>query len=137
MTKYNMGLEVNNVQIHESLPPQPVMASYNDVNVAKQEQETLINEARQQYNKIILEVKGQAKAKINDAKGYAAQRVNNAKGDEAAFMKQEAEYLKATEITNQRLYLEAMDNILAGAVIKVVDEDLQSILPHLSLDGGR
>jgi membrane protease subunit HflK len=137
MTKYNMGLEVNNVQIHESLPPQPVMASYNDVNVAKQEQETLINEARQQYNKIILEVKGQAKAKINDAKGYAAQRVNNAKGDVAAFMKLEAEYLKAPEITKQRLYLEAMDNILAGAVIKVVDEDLQSILPHLSLDGGR
>ena len=56
--------------------------------------------------------KGEAQKAIETAKGYAAERVNQALGDIAKFEKIYAEYVKAPDITRQRMYLETMSKVL-------------------------
>ena len=52
-TKYAMGISIDQVQLKNINPPQPVQESFNEVNQAQQEKEKLINEARRDYNKVI------------------------------------------------------------------------------------
>src|SRR5258705_7021162 len=52
-TKYAMGTSIDQVQLKNINPPEPVQASFNEVNQAQQEKEKLINEARRDYNKVI------------------------------------------------------------------------------------
>ena len=52
-TKYVMGISIDQVQLKNINPPEPVQVSFNEVNQAQQEKEKLINEARRDYNKVI------------------------------------------------------------------------------------
>ena len=60
LDQYQSGLSIQLVQLQDVLPPKPVSDSFNEVNRAKQEQESVINEARQAYNKEIYKVEGDA-----------------------------------------------------------------------------
>ena len=64
------------------------------------------------YNEAVPKSKGEAQKAIETAKGYAAERVNEAMGDIAKFEKIYAEYVKAPDITKQRMYLETMSKVL-------------------------
>ena len=136
LDSYNSGISIQMVQLQGVLPPSPVADSFNEVNRAKQEQETLINEAKQAYNKDIYKVEGEAEKLINEAEGYAIERVNTALGDAAQFNMLLAEYKKAPQITKDRFFIETMDDILSKTPNKViVDTKLDNVLPLLNLDG--
>ncbi|MBC8213348.1 MAG: FtsH protease activity modulator HflK [Candidatus Marinimicrobia bacterium] len=136
LDKYNTGISIQLVQLQGVHPPEPVADSFNEVNRAKQEQETLINEARQAYNKEIYRAEGEAEKLINEAEGYAIERTNNAKGDVALFKAVLKEYNKAPTITKDRLFLETMNKVLGKIPNKtIIDSKLESILPLLNLDG--
>ena len=60
LDSYKCGVSIQLVQLQGVVPPEPVADSFNEVNRAKQEQETLINEAKQAYNQKIFLVEGQA-----------------------------------------------------------------------------
>jgi membrane protease subunit HflK len=47
-TKYAMGISIDQVQLKNINPPEPVQESFNEVNQAQQEKEKLINEARRE-----------------------------------------------------------------------------------------
>ena len=137
LDKYKSGISIQLVQLQDVHPPTPVADSFNEVNRAKQEQETAVNEARQAYNKEIYQVQGEAQKMLNEAGGYAIERVNNAKGDVAMFAAVLEEYNKAPQITRDRLYLEMMEKVLSKIPDKVVvDAKLESVLPLLNLDHG-
>ena len=137
LDQYKSGISIQLVQLQDVHPPLPVADSFNEVNRAKQEQETAVNEARQAYNKEIYRVQGEAQKMLNEAGGYAIERVNNAQGDVAMFAAVLKEYKKAPQITRDRLYLETMGKVLSNIPDKVVvDAKLESILPLLNLDQG-
>ena len=122
------------VQLQSVLPPGPVSDSFNEVIRAEQEEETLVNEANQAFNKEIYRADGEAKQLINEAKGYAVERKNTASGDVALFELVLAEYKKAPQITRDRYFIEAMNDIYSKAPNKViVDTRLENILPILNL----
>jgi len=136
LDEYKMGISIQLVQLITVQPPDPVFDSFNEVNRAKQEQETAINEASQVYNKEIYRVQGEAERMIQEARGYAVDRINRAQGDAQLFNAVFAEYQKAREVTRQRLYLETMQHILPGVDKKyIVDEDLKGLIPLLNLGG--
>ncbi len=136
MDNYKTGISIQLVQLQDVHPPTPVADSFNEVNRAKQEQETLVNEARQAYNKEIYRVEGEAERLINEANGYAIERVNTAKGDVALFDAVLKEYRKAEQITKDRLYYETMEKVLSNMPNKViVDKKLENVLPLLDLNG--
>ena len=135
LDRYNSGISIQLVQLQDVLPPEPVADSFNEVNRAKQEQESAINEARQAYNKEIYKVEGEAQKMISESEGYAIERVNTAKGDVQLFSSVLKEYKKAPQITKDRLYIENMESILSKIPNKIiVDEKLESILPLLNLN---
>jgi membrane protease subunit HflK len=132
--KYELGLHIELVQLKDVHPPEPVRPSFNDVNEAKQEQETVINKANQQYNKEIYRAQGEAERVIQEARGYAVDRVNTAKGDVAHFNELYKQYLAAPSITRKRLYLETMEKVLQRTKKKnIIDKDLQNVLPLLNI----
>jgi membrane protease subunit HflK len=133
--RYGLGLAIMAVQLKDIHPPQPVQASFNEVNQAQQEKQQAINMANGEYNKAVPRARGEADQRISAAEGYAQKRVNEAKGDAERFNAQLAEYLKAPEVTRQRLYLEAMSDLLPRVDRKVIlDEKSGQLLPLLPLD---
>ena len=132
LDKYKSGVSIQLVQLQGVVPPEPVADSFNEVNRAKQDQETLINEAKQVYNKQIYRIEGEAKKIITEAEGYSIERVNNAKGDVALFESVLKEYLKAPQITRDRLYIETMEHVLSANKNKIiVDKDIEHLVPFL------
>ena len=130
---YNSGVSIQLVQLQGVVPPEPVADSFNEVNRAKQEQETLINEAKQAYNKQIFLIEGEAEKIITEANGYAIERTNQAKGDVALFESILSEYNKAPQITKDRLYLETMEEVLSNNRNKIiVDKDIENQVPFLN-----
>ena len=133
LDKYESGISIQMVQLQGVVPPEPVADSFNEVNRAKQEQETLINEALQEYNKQIYKIEGEAQKIITEAEGYAIQRVNEAKGDANLFNSILKEYQKSPQITKDRLFIEAMEEIYSNNSNKIiVDKDIEHLVPFLN-----
>jgi membrane protease subunit HflK len=133
--KYTMGISIDQVQLKNINPPEPVQESFNEVNQAQQEKEKLINEARRDYNKVIPLAEGEKDQRIREADGYRLKRINEAQGDAARFTALLTEYEKAPEVTRRRIYVETLQDVLPGLRSKIiVDEQTRSILPLLNLD---
>lgn len=134
-TKYAMGISIDQVQLKNINPPQPVQASFNEVNQAQQEKERIINEARREYNRVIPLAVGEKDQRIREADGYRLRRINEAEGDAARFTALLAEYREAPEVTRRRIYIETMQEVLPEIGSKIiVDGSTASILPLLNLD---
>jgi len=134
--QYGLGISVMQVQLRDVHPPRNVQASFNEVNQAQQEKEQMINVANGEYNKAVPRARGEADQKIRAAEGYALGRVNQAQGDADRFDALLAAYLKAPEVTRERMFLETMTEILPQFERKVIiDENASQLLPLLNLDG--
>jgi membrane protease subunit HflK len=134
VSKYGMGLSINQVQLKDVNPPKPVQPSFNEVNQAQQQREEMINVANGEYNKVVPRAAGEAEQKIQEAEGYALKRVNEAEGDVAKFNAVLEEYIKAPEVTKRRLYLETMRNVIPRLGTKVIlDKEATQVLPLLQL----
>ncbi|HVT58370.1 MAG TPA: FtsH protease activity modulator HflK [Thermoanaerobaculia bacterium] len=131
---YRCGIDVKLVQLQDVHPPEPVKDSFEEVNRALQEMERSINEALQERNKILFRVEGEAKQRIAQAEGTRIERINRALGDAKRFDLLLAEYRKAPMVTRQRLYLEAMQEVLpATGHLVIVDDAVKGLLPLFNL----
>ena len=129
-------MEINPI-LQNVLAPPPVQASFNEVNQAQQERETMINQANGEYNKEVPRSRGVADQKIQAAEGYALKRVNEALGDVSRFSAQLKEFEKASSITRSRLYLETLKDVIPQMGKKIIiDEDASQVLPLLQLQTG-
>lgn len=135
LKEYKTGIKITAVKFQNVFPPAEVQPAFHEVNAAKQEQEKLINEARKLYNQIIPEAYGKAKKTITIAEGYAIERINNAKGNAQRFIAMQKEYSKAPQVTQKRLYLETMKEIM-GKVdqVYIFDPKAKSLVPLFNLD---
>lgn len=132
--RYHLGVSVNQVQLKNVDPPQPVQPSFNEVNRAQQDRENAINLANGEYNKAVPRARGEADQSIRAAEGYRFKRINEAEGDAAAFTAVLEQYVKAPEVTRTRIYLETLGDVLPEAKQGIiVDESVQQILPMLPL----
>lgn len=130
--RYNLGVSINQVQLKNVNPPVPVQPSFNEVNRAQQDKENAINIANGEYNKAVPRARGEADQAIRAAEGYRFKRINEAEGDVAAFNQVLAQYLKAPEVTRDRIYLETLGEVLPQARQQIiVDDTVQQILPML------
>jgi membrane protease subunit HflK len=136
LDSYEVGIQIETVNLKDVNPPDPVKPSFNEVNEAKQEKERLINDAWSEYNKAIPAAEGEAERVIRDAEGYALARVNRSQGDAERFTAVWREYSRAKDVTKRRLYLETMSEILPNIPEKfIVDPELKNLIPLLQLGG--
>ena len=134
LDRLESGVNVLTLQLLDINPPEQVKPAFNEVNIADQDMKRLVNEAEETYNRVIPKARGSAKQIVEEARGYAVERTNRANGETNRFKAIVKEYEGAEEVTRQRLYLEAMQEILPQVEqVYVVDGSQQNILPLLDL----
>jgi membrane protease subunit HflK len=132
--EYETGIVIEQVVLQNVNPPDQVKDSFNEVNRAQQERETLISQAQAQYNQVVPRASGEAQKRIETAEGYALDRVNRAEGDASRFESLYIAYRAAPEVTRRRMYLETMGRILPRIGRKIIiDDDLEGLVPLLNL----
>ena len=114
LDKYETGVHVVAVQLQDVSPPKQVIDAFKDVASAKEDKNRMINEAEGYRNDIIPKARGEAQAMIREAEGFRESRIKRAEGDVAKFKAILKEYSKSKDVTRERLYLEAMEEILPG-----------------------
>ena len=136
LDRYKVGVEVVGINLQQGgvRPPEQVQASFDDVLKAGQERERAKNEAEAYANDVIPRAVGSASRLKEEAAAYKARIVAQAQGDAQRFRSVLAEYQKAPQVTRDRMYLDAMQQIY-GNVTKVLVESRQgSNLLYLPLD---
>src|SRR3974377_2378559 len=121
-TKYAMGISIDQVQLKNINPPEPVQASFNEVKQVNRKREKLNNEAPRDYNKVIPLAEGEKDQRIREADGYRLKRINEAEGDVARFSALLAEYIKAPIVTRRRTYIEPLQDVMPGIASTIMFE---------------
>lgn len=127
LNEYDVGITVLNVLLQEVVPPDPVIAAFDDVNNAKQDKERYINEAYKYANNLIPAVEGEAKKIVLEAEAYAEQKILQATGEVQRFLSILNEYKNAPKVTETRLKVETLEQVLPKAKTIIVLDDSQKI----------
>ena len=134
---FECGIEIVTVKLQSTAPPEEVKDAFQEVNRARQNKERVVNEAEGERNSQIPAARGKKDQTISEAKGYSARIKMTTEGKIKAFLDQLSEYEKAPEVTRTRLYLETMEEVLAGVDQKtIIDDSMTGVLPLLNLDQG-
>jgi membrane protease subunit HflK len=127
LDEYRTGLYIINVNLQEVNPPKEVAQAFRDVASAKEEREEKINKAQGYWNAVIPEARGKAHKMISDAEGYRQEVINRASGDAEKFSVMLTEYQRAKGVTEDRLYLESIEKVLAKAKKFVIDSKKEKV----------
>jgi len=125
---YQTGINVVGVQLQDVKAPEEVQDAFQDVLRARQERDTKENQALAYKNDVVPRSRGEAERILNDSEAFKAVRIDVASGEAARFNSILEEYRAAEEVTRQRLYLEAMEQILPGITKIVLSPDAQTVL---------
>jgi membrane protease subunit HflK len=123
METYNTGIRIREVKLLNVRPPVQVQDAFDDVVRAQENKQQVIREAEAYLADIVPRARGDAARLKEEADAFKAQRVNIATGDAERFSAVLFEFLNSPEVTKQRLYLEAMEEILPGVTKFIVDSD--------------
>lgn len=134
LQNYETGLRVVKVNIENSQPPRQVQAAFDDVIKAREDEQRLKNQAEAYANGIIPEARGRAQRVLEEANAYREQVVARAQGEADRFLKLLAEYKKAPEVTRQRLYIDAVQEVMQQSSKVMVDVNSGSNIMYLPLD---
>jgi membrane protease subunit HflK len=134
MDAYGTGITVRQVNIAQSQPPQQVRAAFDDVIKAREDNQSYQNTARAYANQRVPEARGFALRQIQEANAYKEQVIAQAQGEAQRFEQLLVEYQKAPEVTRQRLYIDAMQDVLANSAKVMVDVEGGNNMMYLPLD---
>ncbi len=136
LDRYKVGIEVVGINLQQGgvRPPEQVQSAFDDVLKAGQERERLKNEAQAYANDVVPRAIGTASRLKEEAEGYKSRIVAQAQGDAQRFRSVLTEYQKAPQVTRDRLYLEAMQEIYGNVTKVLVDSKQGSNLLYLPLD---
>ena len=124
LAQENIGVTVRSVAIQDAEPPTAEVANaFKAVEDAKQNAETVVNGATAYKNQKLPAAEAQVKSIVESATADKAARVAEAQGQIARFNAMYAEYIKFPGITMERMYYEAMEELLPGITVIVQDED--------------
>jgi membrane protease subunit HflK len=131
---FEMGLNIDVVNLQFVTPPQEVVPAFDDLNKAEQDASRFFEEAAKEYQERVPMALGQAQRTILEAEGFFERRVNISRGEANRFVSMLEAYELAPEVTRSRLYLEIIEEVLPKLQdITIIDRDIDSLLPHLNL----
>lgn len=132
LEKEDIGVQLVNITIQDAEPPTTeVINAFKNVENAKQGKETSINKANQKRNEDLPAARAAADETLRTAEAQAEERINEAKGQVARLNELYAEYQKYPLITKQRMFYEAMEEILPDMKVIITKSDgtTQTVLP--------
>ncbi|OYY80709.1 MAG: protease modulator HflK, partial [Methylophilales bacterium 16-45-9] len=108
--------------------------AFEDVNRANQDNQRQINEGQAYANDVIPKARGTASRLLAEAAGYKLKVESEARGNVSRFDQILAQYNNAPEVTRQRLYLDAQEQIMSSVSKVIVDQKSGNSLLYLPLD---
>ena len=134
LDEYNSGIQVTQVQTQKADPPNQVIDSFRDVQAARADMERSKNEAEAYANDVIPRARGEAAKIMQAAEAYKQKVVASAEGEASRFISIYNEYAKAKEVTQERMYLETMEKVLADIDKVIIEKNAGSgVVPYLPL----
>ena len=133
LDRYGTGISISKVTMQNAQPPEQVQSAFDDAVKAGQDRERQKNEGQAYANDVIPKAKGMAARLQAEAEGYRQRVIEQAEGDAARFRQVVTEYNKAPQVTRDRLYIEAMQQVMTNTT-KVLVEKGGSNLIYLPLD---
>jgi membrane protease subunit HflK len=121
LDSYGAGIEIVAAHLQEVTPPREVSDAFRDVASAREDRNRIIQEANGYANRVVPTARGEAQQLITEAEAYKVEKIDRATGEAERFRAVVAEYWKAPAATQERLYLEAMETVLATVKKHVVD----------------
>jgi len=135
LDRYSTGINVTSVTMQNAQPPEQVQAAFDDAVKAKQDLERQKNEGQAYANDVVPKAKGTAARLIAEAGAYKVSIENEALGNSSRFEQIMKEYERAPEVTKNRLFLEAQEEILSNVTKVIIDQKSGSnSLIYLPLD---
>jgi len=113
LDKYRTGLLITSVNLQDAQPPEQVQPAFADVVKAREDKERIINEAEAYANGILPVARGKAARQLEESKAYHDKVIADAEGKASRFMSIMKQYKKAPVVTRQRLYSDAITEILS------------------------
>lgn len=123
LNEYHAGVKLASVNIESVSPPPEAADAFRDVASARADTSRIVDEARGYANDLLPRARGQANQLVQSAHAWQQTKVNQAQGDAARFIAIEAEYRKAARVTSDRLYVEAMEQVLPKIRKLILDPD--------------
>ena len=131
---YGTGIRISKVNVDESNPPSQVQAAFDDVIKAREDEDRVKNEAEAYANGIVPEARGKAQRQLEEADAYRQQVIANAEGEADRFNKLLQEFKKAPAVTRERLYIDAIEDVLSNTSKVMVDVEGGNNMIYLPLD---
>ncbi len=134
LDSYKAGVKIISVSLQSAQPPEQVQEAFEDVNRANQDNQRQINEGQAYANDVIPKARGTASRLLAEAAGYKLKVESEARGNASRFDQILAQYNNAPEVTRQRLYLDAQEQIMTSVSKVIVDQKSGNSLLYLPLD---
>ena len=134
LDEYNSGIQITQVQTQKADPPDQVIDAFRDVQAARADMERSKNEAEAYANDVIPRARGEAQKILQAAEAYKKEVVAKAEGEASRFVSIYNEYKNAKVVTQERMYLETMEKVLADIDKVIIDKESGSgVVPYLPL----
>ena len=134
LDEYESGIQITQVQTQKADPPDQVIDAFRDVQAARADMERSKNEAEAYANDVIPRARGEAAKIMQAAEAYKQKVVAAAEGEASRFVSIYTEYAKAKEVTQERMYLETMEKVLADIDKVIIEKNAGSgVVPYLPL----
>ena len=134
LDEYESGIQITQVQTQKADPPDQVIDAFRDVQAARADMERSKNEAEAYRNDVIPRARGEAQKILQAAEAYKKEVVAKAEGEASRFVSIFNEYDKAKVVTQERMYLETMEKVLADIDKVIIDKNSGSgVVPYLPL----
>ena len=134
LDEYTSGIQVTQVQTQKADPPDQVIDAFRDVQAARADMERSKNEAEAYANDVIPRARGEAAKILQAAEAYKKEVVARAEGEASRFIAIYTEYAKEKVVTQERMYLETMEKVLADIDKVIIDKNSGSgVVPYLPL----
>ncbi len=134
LKSYGTGIDITKVNIDRSAPPVQVQDAFNDVQKAKEDQQKFINQATAYSQQVVPEARGKAQRQLEEAQAYRDRVIARSEGEAERFEKLLNEYSLAEQVTRDRLYIDALENVFKNASKVMVDVEGGNNMMYLPLD---
>ena len=131
---YRTGINVVQVNMDEAQPPEEVQDAFEDAIKAREDEQRIINEANAYRNDVVPKARGEGQGLLEQAEAYKTRVIKSAQGETSRFNQLLAEYQRAPEVTRERLYLDAIEGVMARSPKVMIDVEGGNNLMFLPLD---
>ncbi|MDH3531727.1 MAG: FtsH protease activity modulator HflK [Gammaproteobacteria bacterium] len=134
LDSYGAGITVTSISLENVNYPQAVQAAVDDAQKARNDSERYSFEADAYARDVIPKARGNAARVLQDAQAYRDRVIADAEGEAARFEALLIEYKKAPQVTRQRLYIDAVEEVYGNSNKVFLDAEGSGNLLYLPLD---